>query len=82
MVTSGVVVLRTGSSAAADRWVGLEASSGKLLWVANPRGVVDASQGLSPPVARTSGVIPVRTMTHDRFTGIDVRNGRVRWTDL
>jgi outer membrane protein assembly factor BamB len=81
--TAGSLVVATNgpSEEDKDRWVGLEAKTGRIMWTSGERGLpLGSDEGLE--TAAGQGVVAVMPEGHDfghEIRGIDARTGRDRW---
>ncbi|WP_165495190.1 outer membrane protein assembly factor BamB family protein [Actinomadura roseirufa] len=80
-VTGGAVLVIT-SKGGENRWIGLDASTGKFLWTESSR----RTTFVSGPTKRTmaaAGIVPAfgGPLTSKILKGIDARTGHVRWSN-
>ncbi|MDL4772596.1 PQQ-binding-like beta-propeller repeat protein [Actinomadura xylanilytica] len=79
-VTGGAILVATGSrKAIPDRWVSLDAATGKVNWTKASQGFTFPS-GMQTRAAAAAGVVPALNGFNARILkAIDLRTGHVRW---
>jgi outer membrane protein assembly factor BamB len=78
-----LVVVTSGSSKAKDRWTGLEARTGRIVWTSGGRGFPLKAER-DPGVVAGQGVVAVMPEGRDfghKIRGIDARTGHDRWLE-